>query len=186
MTDDIALPDDSTRPEPPVLEGLTREEMLPGRHLAMIHDHLRENMQVLRDLITAARDGTISASELEATANGLPLVENYRRFGTLCGQHCQIIHGHHSIEDAYLFPELSAKAEAFRRVVDRLVSEHEVVHALLMRLIDELNTLLQAPSEAAFEAAAATYETFDTLLISHFSYEERAIGPALGRFKVDV
>lgn len=186
MTNDIALPDDSTRPEPPVLDGLTEAERTPGRHLAMIHDHHRQNMRVLRSLIDQARAGTLSRGELGAAVENLPLIENYRRFGALCGQHCQIVHGHHSIEDSYMFPELSAKAKAFARVVQRLMDEHEIVHALLMRLVDELNILLKTPSEASFDAAVATYDKLETLLLSHFAYEERSIGPALGRFGIGI
>ncbi len=186
MPQDIVLPDDSTRPEPPVLDDLTEAEREPGRHLAMIHDHHRQNMKILRGLIASARAGSLSATELAESANTLSILDNYRRFGSLCGQHCQIVHTHHSIEDAYMFPELSEKAQAFRRVVNRLVEEHEVVHALLLKLVDELNTLIQTPSPAGFDTAVATYEQLETLLLSHFSYEERSIGPALGRFGVGV
>lgn len=186
MTDDLVLPDDATRPEPVVFDNLTDAEMAPARHLAMIHDHQRENMRVLRQLIDAARAGRLSAHELDAAAGTLPLFENYRRFGTLCGQHCQFVHTHHSIEDSYVFPQISSKAEAFRRIVARLTEEHDIVHALLLRLVSELKTLIEAPSEPAFDAAATTYGTLETLLLSHFSYEERAIGPALGRFGIGV
>lgn len=186
MTDDIALPDDSTRPEPPVLDNLTPDERAPGEHLRMIHEHHREHMRQLRQLIDDARAGAVEAGDLEAAAEALPMVQNYRRFGSLCGQHCQFVHGHHSVEDGYLFPQLSAKAEAFRRVVERLVAEHEIVHALVMRLVDELNALIRAPDQAGFETAVATYDKLETLLLSHFAYEERAIGPALGRYRIGV
>jgi hypothetical protein len=184
MSDTIELLDDATRPEAPVLENLSESEMRPGQHLAMVHDHQRQNMQVLRNLIDAARGGALTAANLDGALDGLSLLENYRRFGNLCGQHCQIVHTHHSIEDSYVFPELSAKAEAFRRVVARLVEEHEVVHALLVRLFDELSLLVEAPETSAFETAVATYNKLETLLLSHFAYEERSIGPALGRFRI--
>jgi hemerythrin-like domain-containing protein len=186
MTDTIVLLDDATRPEAPVLENLSESEMRPGRHLAMIHDHQRQNMAVLRNLIDRARSGALTAADLDGALDGLSLLDNYRRFGNLCGQHCQIVHTHHSIEDSYVFPELSAKAEAFRRVVDRLIEEHGVIHALLTRLLDELSLLVETPDASAFEAAAATYNRLETLLLSHFNYEERSIGPALGRFRIGV
>jgi hypothetical protein len=186
MTDDIDLPDDATRPEIPVLENLTDQELEPGRHLAMIHDHQRQNMRVLRGLIETARSGTLSSADLDAAEKDMSLISNYRRFGSLCGQHCHIVHTHHSIEDSYVFPQLSDKAEAFRRVVARLVEEHEIVHTLLVRLLDELSALIDAPAAPAFETAVATYDKLETLLTSHFSYEERSIGPALGRFGIGV
>lgn len=186
MTDEILLPDDATRPEGPVLDGLTDAELEPGRHLAMIHEHHRENMHILRDLIAAARNGTVSSEEIAAQAKRMPMIENYRRFGALCGQHCQMVHGHHSIEDSYVFPELSAKAKAFRRVVDRLVEEHEIVHALVTQLMEEVEKLWKKPTDEKFDAAVLTYEKLEKLLLSHFAYEERSIGPALGRFRIGI
>jgi len=186
MTESIVIPDDSTRPVAPELDNLSDEELLPGRHLAMIHDHQRRNMQVLRELIASARAGTLTETDLTAGVENLSLIQNFRRFGALCGQHCQIVHTHHSIEDAHIFPEISAKAEAFRRVVSRLIEEHEIVHALLVQLIDELNALLREPSASAFDAAVLTYDKLETLLLSHFAYEERSIGPALGRFRIGI
>ena len=186
MTDDIVLPDDTTRPEPFTFEDLSDKEMEPRRHLAMIHDHQRENMRALRELIDKAHDGTLSPEALNAATDDLEMLDNYRRFGTLCGQHCQIVHTHHAIEDSYVFPALSAKAEVYRRIIARLTEEHDIVHALILRLIGELRALIDDPSETAFETAVATYEKFEGLLLSHFSYEERAIGPALGRYRIGV
>ncbi len=186
MIDDIELPDDSTRPTGPKFDDLTIEQRAPGRHLQMIHNHFRENMQVLRDMIEQAQAGTIGAEELNARAGAMPMLENYRRFGALCGQHCQIIHTHHSIEDQAIFPHLSDKAEAFRRVVERLMAEHEIVHELLVRLIDALNALLQDPGPDNFETTREIYETLEKLLISHFGYEEEEIGDALGYYGIGI
>lgn len=186
MATDIEIPDDATRPEAPVLENLTPEERGPGEHLAMVHDHHRQNMTLLRTLIDEVASGSVSSTGLADATDNLPLLQNYRRFGTLCGQHCQMVHGHHSVEDSYVFPELSAKAEAFRRVINRLMQEHEVVHALLLQLIDALNALLEDPGAENFAQAIAIYEALEKLLLSHFSYEERSIGGALGRFRIGV
>lgn len=184
MTDDIVLPNDATRPQAPLIDNLTEAEKAPGRHLAMVHEHMRSSMTALRDLIEAARRGALSASELSEAAGNLPLLENYRRFGALCGQHCHVVHSHHSIEDGYIFPDLSSRAEAFRRVVARLIEEHDVVHALIIRLVGELGILVTAPTAPDFEAAVSTYDKLEKLLLSHFTYEERSIGPALGRFGI--
>ena len=186
MTNDITLPDDSTRPEPFEFDDLTDAEMEPARHLAMIHDGQRQNMRLLREMIETARRGEITAADIDAAAKSLPLLENYRRFGSLCGQHCHIVHSHHSIEDAYLFPALSTKAEVYRRIIARLTEEHDIVHALILRLMEQLKALLATPTQPAFDAAVGTYDKLETLLLSHFSYEERAIGPALGRYRIGV
>lgn len=184
MIDDIELPDDATRPVAPRLGNVTEEQRQPGRHLRMIHDHHRRNMQVLRDVIAAAEAGEMSAAEAQKAIEDLPLVQNYRRFGALCGQYCQIIHAHHSIEDAYMLPALSEKADGFRRVAERLKAEHDVVHQLLLRLIDTLNALMADPGPAPFAAAREIYATLERLLNSHFRYEEDSVGDALGYYGI--
>lgn len=184
MLDDIQFLDDATRPEAPKLEGLTAAQRAPGRHLRMIHDHLRQNMHVLRGLIDTAAAGGTTAEAVEAEAERLAMVENFRRFGNLCGQHCQIVHTHHSIEDSALFPALGEKGEAFRRVTARLQAEHEVVHALLVKLIAALGTLAREPGPETFAAARAVYEALERVLLSHLGYEEEAIGDALGYFEI--
>ncbi|WP_421952481.1 hypothetical protein [Pelagibacterium sp.] len=54
---DIAFLDDSTRPRAPKLENLTASQRAPGQHLKMIHDHLRENVKVLRTMIDQVMAG---------------------------------------------------------------------------------------------------------------------------------
>jgi len=134
MIDDIAFLDDATRPRAPKLTGLRPDQRAAGEHLKEIHDHLRHNMEVLREMIGRAAAGTLDKAELDRTTDDLAMVRNFRRFGTLCGQYCQFVHGHHSIEDAAVFPGLAAKSEALRKVTERLQAEHHVVHELLVRL----------------------------------------------------
>lgn len=186
MIDDIELPDDATRPVAPQIDNLTDAQRLPGQHLRMIHDHLRQNMQVVRKALESAESGEISATEVRDLAQSMPLLENYRRFGALCGQYCQIIHTHHSIEDAYMLPDLSAKAAAFKKVTDRLMDEHKVVHELLLRLIDALNASIPDPDPEAFAQARHVYAALERLLSSHFRYEEDSVGDALGYFGIGI
>jgi len=182
MIDDIDFLDDATRPPAPKLEGVTAEQREPGLHLKEIHDHLRGNMKMLRGLIEKASAGEIGEAEVDVRTANLAMVANFRRFGTLCGSHCQFVHGHHSIEDAHLFPGLAAKSEAFRKVTDRLQAEHVVVHELLMRLIEALRDLADEPTRDRFETATELYDALERVLISHLGYEEESIGDAIGYY----
>jgi hemerythrin-like domain-containing protein len=184
MLRDIVFLDDATRPPLVPLDGLTPEQKLPGRHLREIHDHLRQNMQVLGRLIEQAAAGTVTQAEVAAETADMTIIANYRRFGTLCGQHCQFVEMHHSIEDYAVFPELALKGEGFRRIAERLKAEHEVVHALLERLIDALDALAGDPTTANFEAARELYDALARVLLSHLGYEEESIGDALGYFRI--
>lgn len=184
MLDDIDFLDDSTRPEIPRLENVTPQQRLAGQHLKMIHDHLRENMQLLSRLIGQASRGEVTPAEVEAQTAGLEMVANYRRFGNLCGQYCQFVEMHHSIEDQALFPRLALQGEGFRRIAERLSAEHVVVHELLERLIAALGNLAREPNADNFGATREIYEALERVLLSHLGYEEDAIGDALGYFGI--
>lgn len=184
MLDDIEFLDDATRPPIQPLSGITPEQKLPGQHLRMIHDHLRENMEVLGGLIERASKGTVTAAEVRDEAADLTMVKNYRAFGNLCGQHCQFVEAHHSIEDYAVFPKLARQGEAFRRIADRLRAEHVVVHGLLERLMDALVLLTEEPTPDNFTSARTIYEALARVLLSHLGYEEEAMGDALGYFGI--
>lgn len=183
----LTLPDDSTRPAAPQLNDVTPAQRMAGRNLRLFHNHHRQNMQAIRSLMAQIQSGEADAATLEAATAPLgELSENYRRFGALCGQHCHMIHGHHSIEDAYVFATLSEKAKAFSAVVDRLKQEHEIVHELLLRLLEALNALYHDANRETFAIAQTLYDALERLLLSHFTYEEDSIGDALGVYEIGV
>jgi predicted glycoside hydrolase/deacetylase ChbG (UPF0249 family) len=180
----IAFLDDATRPPLQKLEGLTEAQREPGAHLRMVHDHLRHNMVTLGKLIERANLGGVSRAEIAAETDNLAMVANYRRFGNLCGQHCQIVNTHHSIEDYAIFPALAMQSAGFKAIADRLRAEHVVVHELLEALVDALNGLAAEPSARRFEDAKTVYHALERVLLSHLGWEEAAIGDALGYFEL--
>ena len=186
MLKDIQFLDDATRPPVQKLEGLTNEQREPGLHLRMIHDHLRRNMVTLGHLIERASKGNLTHEQIADETNDMAMVANYRRFGNLCGQHCQIVNTHHSIEDYAIFPGLAQQGPAFKAIADRLRAEHVVVHELLERLVDALNAMVSEPTPQRFEEAKTVYHALERVLLSHLGYEEDAMGDALGYFEIGV
>jgi len=181
---DIGFLDDTTRPTVPRLENLTRAQQAAGEHLKEIHDLLRANVASIETLIRRAAEGLASRDDIAAETDGMALVANFRRFGNLCGQYCQFVHGHHALEDQYVFPQLAAVSDGYRRVTERLVAEHHVVHELLERQIATLNALAAAPTPENFAAAREVFEALKEVLLSHLGYEEDQIGDALGFYGV--
>lgn len=181
---DIGFLDDATRPAPIRLEGLTPAQRAPGDHLRAVHDHLRDNMVTLGRLIERAASGGTNAAEVTAEAANLAMVSNYRRFGNLCGQHCQIVNMHHSIEDEAIFPSIAVQGAGFAAIADRLRAEHVVVHELLVRLITALGDLATEPGRDRFDETVEIYRVLERVLLSHLGYEEEAIGDALGYFDI--
>jgi hypothetical protein len=143
-------------------------------------------MGVLRGLIEEAAAGETAPADIAARAWALPLLDNYRRFGNFCGQHCQIIAMHHGIEDEAIFAPLAGKSAAFARVVVRLIAEHRAIHTQLVALSAALEALAAAPDAAGFAAARTLFDRLEAALNSHFSYEEHAIGDALGYYGIGV
>ena len=180
----IGFLDDATRPTVPRLQGLTDEQRYAGQHLKEIHDHLRENMQRIRSLMARAAEGRVTPAQVAEQTADLLMVENLRRFGNLCGQVCQVVHTHHSIEDAHVFPALAVQSDGYARVTARLQAEHGVVQELLLAQIDALNALAADPNEANFADAREVFEALERVLVSHLGYEEEQIGDALGYYGV--
>lgn len=178
----IGFLDDATRPTAPRLEGLTPAQRYAGEHLKEVHDHLRQNMQSIRVLIDRARDGLATREDVARETSELTMVSNFRRFGNLCGQHCQVVNTHHSLEDAYVFPAIANISDGYRAVAERLQAEHVVVHELLERQIETLNAMVEAPSAERFADAVEVFEALERVLLSHLGYEEDQIGDALGYY----
>lgn len=185
MIEDIAFLDDKTRPQAEKLD-VTPAQRAPGRHLAMIHSHYKGNMTQLRGYLDQVRAGDGSLDELRDMAENLPILENYRRFGNLCGQHCRAIEMHHMIEDQSIFPRLLDKPNGLKAVAERLIAEHKIVHALLVKLVERINALFEDTSKESFDAVIEVHDALERVLLSHFGYEEEQIGDALGYYNIQV
>ena len=135
-------------------------------------------------IFKVAEQALFIVHRIDKETSGLLMIENLRRFGNLCGQVCQVVHTHHSIEDAYVFPALAAQSEGYARVTERLQAEHGVVHELLLAQIDTLNALAAEPNDANFVEAREVFEALERVLLSHLGYEEEQIGDALGYYGV--
>jgi len=83
------------------------------------------------------------------------------------------LHGHHSIEDSTIFPDIKSKHPELAPVVDKLMEQHHGIDPLL------------AEGDAAFadlahpEKAEAVLSALKTLLDEHLAYEEANITPHL-------
>ena len=160
---------------------VTPEQRRGGWHLAAIHRmHLGDLAEIGR-LLERIEAGEEEAQRLAEAVPALQMTRNYRAFGTLCGRECHVLTGHHDIEEYHLFPALSERGDAaLRAVVERLIDEHRVVHALLERLEEDAVALIEAPGPEAFAEAKATFRALTDVVRSHFGYEETELADAIG------
>lgn len=151
----------------------------------MIHAMHVVALDETKEMMERVEDSEIDASDLANKIASLELVANYREFGNLCGRECQFLDFHHNSEDTQIFPLLSAKGDdSLRRVVDRLMQEHTIVHELLVDLDRHVRAIAQDPRAETFAAAKQTFEQLYKFVRSHFGYEEGELEEALGFFDV--
>ncbi len=178
--------DDSTRPAAPKLEGVTPAQEVTGQHLKTIHRiHLRE-LDRVRRLMELIEAGEQKLPELGRAVASLQMRDSYRQFGNLCGRECQMLTFHHQAEDQMMFPVLHERGNAgFRRVVERLMAEHEVIHAALDDLQTATDAVMEQPERERMAALKAAFTALDRLVRSHFGYEETSLAQALGYYGVE-
>jgi hypothetical protein len=114
------------------------------RRLTALGTQLIETHARLLDAIDDLRDGTVPVRDLT----------------THCLAFCAALTGHHTEEDADVFPMLAARHPELREVLDGLKRDHEVMAGMLDRVAAGV------PGELDGLAA---------LLESHFAWEERRL-----------
>ncbi|MDE9451331.1 hemerythrin domain-containing protein [Aliiroseovarius sp. Z3] len=179
--------DFGTRPTMPALPEATDQDRRMGRRLAAIHRmHLNDvgRIGIVLDRIEA---GEASGKDLSDAVTQAEFAQNVRQFGSLCGRECMVLNGHHDIEEYSLFPQLAGRGnDALRAVVKRLMEEHKVVHELLVRLERASMALMFDVDAEKFNEARAVFRQLETVVHSHFGYEETQLEEAIGVLGVGV
>ncbi len=174
----ITLLDDSKRPRAPKFEGVTPAQRRSGQRLRWFHDMHRAQLNAVMQTMVRI-EGDVSA--LVEQVSALSLRENIRRFGNLCGAECQMLTGHHGIEDVYIFPQLQdAGNDGLKKVVARLAAEHLVVHDLIEEMDRAAEIAVRSPGPESFAALKSALTTLNKIVLSHFGYEETELADALG------
>ncbi len=178
---DQAAWDESTRPRfpAPAQFAYTAQQQAAPQHLVDVHDGLRSELERLRDIVRQVAEGQVSIGSARSAINRMTLRQNNWTLGAYCEQYCRVVTGHHSLEDASVFPHLRRVAGA-GPVLDRLSQEHEVIHELLEALDRALVTLVVEASDGSAGGAGIRQlqEVLDLVtdaLLSHLSYEEREL-----------
>ena len=151
-----------------------------GQHLVDVHDHFRQELTQLRELLDQVRAGVAGAGAAREHLQTVALRANNWTFGSYCQAYCLGVTQHHSLEDAAMFPGLRVKESGLAGVLDRLAQEHLVIHDLLEAVDRALVTLATDPE--AHEPVQAAVDLLTAALLSHFSYEERELIGPLSRF----
>jgi len=175
--------DESTRPTAPTApEGHVYSERAQavGQHLIDVHDHLRGELDQIRDVLQQVRQGALGAGEARSVINEMTMRQNDWTLGAYCATYCRIVTQHHSLEDAQIFPHLRQADAGLVPVIDRLEAEHGVIHEVLEGVDRALVDFVGTPED--FTGLQRALDLLTNTLLSHLSYEEAQIVEPLTRF----
>jgi hemerythrin-like domain-containing protein len=168
-----------TGPGPDPDRGYTTQEQADALRLVEVHDHLRQELQQIRDLVEEVTSGTLPAGDARSHINTMTMRQNNWTVGAYCAAYCRVVTTHHTIEDRSLFPRLRRSDSRLVPVVDRLEAEHQVIHGVLEGIDQALVAFVHEP-DGGRQLRAAVDLLSDTLR-SHLSYEERELLEPLAR-----
>jgi hemerythrin-like domain-containing protein len=180
---DTQLWDETVRPtriESPADVTYTRVGRAVGSHLIAVHDHLREELNQIRQLIESVESGSISPNDAVSSLDQFSLRQNRWTIGAYCAAYYRMIAVHHGLEDSDVFPHLRTCEAQLEPVIDRLSEEHNIIHDVLEGLDRALVELVTDPGDFT-DLRRATDILTDTLL-SHLAYEESQLVEPLARY----
>jgi alkanesulfonate monooxygenase SsuD/methylene tetrahydromethanopterin reductase-like flavin-dependent oxidoreductase (luciferase family) len=181
----VQLLEESDRPTGPALDAertYTPYQLSSGQHLIDVHDHLRAELEQIRDLVEQVAAGSIGVGQARSHINTMTMRQNNWTLGTYCESYCRLVTTHHSLEDASLFPHLRRADPALVPVVDRLEEEHRVIHDVLEGVDKALVALVDG--SGSIDGLRAAVDLLDDTLLSHLSYEERELVEPLARLGI--
>ena len=164
------------------MPGASASDRRKGRQLAMIHAGYLRDMARIAAVIERIEAGDTPPAHLAQIVLSSDMAQNYRAFGSLCGQECRILTMHHNIEEHHMFPDLERRATGFAAVVQKLRDEHRVVHELLERLAAAAHEMMETPGPEGFAELRAIFAKLHAVVASHFKYEETALEEAIGHY----
>ena len=149
-----------------------------GDHLVAIHDHLRQELAQVQDLVAQVSRGHVDVGQARSMINTMTMRQNSWTLGTYCESYCRVVTTHHTIEDVNMFPRLVAADPSLAPVVERLEREHHDVAAVLEDVDRALVAMVDSSTGDGVEQVRRAVGTLSDVLLAHLAYEEsQLVGP---------
>lgn len=141
------------------------------REFLAVHNMFRNYLAELLDYVDGLLAGQSAMSRPEALGR-------YRMLSQATYQYTQMLHHHHHLESAMLFPSLRQEGLA-ESVIERLEAEHAEIAGLITRLDASMENAAALDAKLVDEDLRRLAEG----LRAHLAYEETHVCPVLVRFK---
>jgi hypothetical protein len=152
--------------------------------LLAIHQHLRQELARLGDVIQEVRAGRSTAPEARSYLNTMTMRQNYWTLGAFCAAYCRVVSLHHAIEDQQLFRDLEDADKSLGPVLARLKHEHEGIAEVLGE-VDAALVAMVGDEKRLDETQTAVDHLSDALL-AHLKYEEEQLLEPIGRLAIRI
>jgi hemerythrin-like domain-containing protein len=152
--------------------------------LLAIHQHLRQELSRLQDVIMEVREGRSTAAEARSYLNTMTMRQNYWTLGAFCAAYCRVVSVHHAIEDQQLFRDLEDADKSLGTVLARLKHEHEGI-AEVLREVDAALVAMVGDEQRLDETQTAVDHLSEALL-ANLKYEEEQLLEPIGRLAIRI
>ena len=146
--------------------------------LKWVHGMIRRDLETVRELATAVRDG-LPPFEVEAAIRSLATNGPLWQLKVNCLRYCHFVESHHRLESIALFPAIRAHDPDLGPVVDKLEADHHVVSGHLDEVEAATRALGAAGSAGRRGDLIAALERLSADLLAHLDFEEDSLGPTL-------
>ncbi|MGH2959709.1 MAG: hemerythrin domain-containing protein [Solirubrobacterales bacterium] len=154
--------------------------------LLYVHAILREDLAKVERMAAEIEDGLMEPGDFERELADLKENGPLWTLKQDCLAYCQLLHSHHTGEDARLFPSLRELNPELGPAVDRLEREHQDVSGLLDQ-IEAAAARLEAEDSGEVRAETASLlKELRELLLAHLEFEEAAAGPTIRRLNIEL
>ncbi|HVC42601.1 MAG TPA: hemerythrin domain-containing protein [Candidatus Saccharimonadales bacterium] len=151
---------------------------LMHRQLRLIHQMLRNDLAVCRDLAGDVAAGATAADITEQIA-ALQTRSPVWTLQVNCLYHCRVVHAHHGHEDADMFPALRRSNPELSAVVDKLESDHRAISDLLDDVETAAGELEDTPANPARTRLVTALGRLENDLLAHLAFEEESIASTM-------
>jgi hemerythrin-like domain-containing protein len=152
--------------------------------LLAIHQHLRQELARLQDVIMEVREGRSTAAEARSYLNTMTMRQNYWTLGAYCAAYCRVVSMHHAIEDQQLFRDLEDADTSLGSVLAHLKREHEGIAEVLGEVDAALVAMVG--DEQGLDETQSAVDHLSEALLAHLKYEEEQLLEPIGRLAIRI
>jgi signal transduction protein with GAF and PtsI domain len=148
------------------------------RQLKLIHQMLRNDLTMCRELAADVASGA-SADQVRERIAEMRETSPISTLQVNCLYHCRVVHMHHGIEDADMFPALRRSNPDLGAVVDRLESDHRAISTLLDQVEASARDLDDTSTSHLRDRLVTALSDLATRLLEHLAFEEENVAATM-------